>query len=824
MFINLANRDGLIQYIGWFESYELDNDRGRELYSNIVLELADFDFYEAIRTISPPISAKEILAFWKTMAEISGTLASIHTVTIGSHQYLTWHGDIKPENILRVNDRFKLADPGEASMRLKSTGTTGDQRTRATGGTRTYADPEKAAYLDGRGSKKPEVPQTSDVWSLGCVLSIAATYVVLGTQGVLIFNKLRQEAIFGISEDSSDAFHDGKAVLEEVRHWHDYLREAARGNDVYTSAVLDMVDEHMLVEKDRWSAGTICQRFEELFKSTQSGVSRVPQSLHDLLQRIDLQSEQDYLHSGITKVNPGDVTKHKLRATKLPSAEVEFESREKLLEQPIQPVAQRSLHSRNSATISHPIAQSSVARDPRIAPSNEPKTSQTSTQSAYPDWHTTHRSPITVWQVRTALDKKGKGFKPSMGSFSSLISKQPRTVKGKDISDNLEQLDRRLETEFKNRDIVYLVDNGTTMVPHWAQVTYLLEVLVWRSLGYDDNGMELYFTNPDTNPKATIGGSQQLKHFRRAMELANPAVAKSPAEVVETTIVPELTRIINSYTRAKTSKSPPRKKTIIILTDGIWKGMRMEHTIDVYLKSTFNELKDLHGDLSYIPPGKSHEQVDISKIRPVTIQFVRFGYDQNAIERLRRLDDDMRYYGCPDLIDTEPAGGDIYKMFLGSLCQDIDGHPGIERQSSYTSQQSSLPPQSNPQSPLDYGPAGAPRTPTRASHRASQASPVHDQPSPSTMPHHELPASPGDPNSPYFHIPVQRSSTIKVTNPTSSHTSMPSDHTGSIWPPYSHEDTEHGQSPVTPMSPSSSSPPIAPSQSTRQRPYGYKPH
>ncbi|EFQ30215.1 uncharacterized protein GLRG_05359 [Colletotrichum graminicola M1.001] len=533
MFINLENKDGLIQYIGWFESHERD-DGGLEFYSNIVLELADFDFYEAIRTISPPISAKEILGFWKTIAEISGALASIHTVTIGGHQYLTWHGDIKPENILRVNDRFKLADPGEARMRLKSIGTTGDQRTRATGGTRTYADPEKAAYLDGRSSKKPEVSQTSDVWSLGCVLSIAATYVVLGTQGVLIFNKLRQEAIFRVKEDLSDAFHDGETVLEEVRHWHDYLREAARGSDVYTSAVLDMVDKHMLVEKDRWSARMICERFEELFDSTKSEVSRVPRSLHDLLQRIDLQSEQrfDYLHSGIRKVDPDDMAKQKLRVSELPPADVEFESREKLLGQPIQPVAQRSLHSRDLSNISHPIAHNSV-------------------------------------------------------------------------------------------------------------------VLVWRSLGYDDNGMELYFTNPDTNPKATMWGSQQLKHFTKAMELANPAVTKFPAEVVETAIVPELTRIINSYTRAKTSKSPPRKKTIIILTDGIWKGMKMEHTIDVYLKSTFNELKDLHGDLSYIPPGKSHEQADISKIRPVTIQFVQFGDDQDAKERLRRLDDDMRLYGCP---------------------------------------------------------------------------------------------------------------------------------------------------------------------------------
>ncbi|KAK2056910.1 hypothetical protein LY76DRAFT_517425 [Colletotrichum caudatum] len=546
MFQNLHNTGGMIQYIGWFTCYEPDVHGGLELYSNIVLELADFDFYEAIRKESPPISANEILGFWKTMAEISVALACIHDVTIENRDYLTWHGDIKPENILRVNGRFKLADPGEARMRLKSIGT-GDQKTKATGGTRTYAEPEKFAYLDGLSSQKPEVSKTSDVWSLGCVLSIAATYVVLGTQGVLIFNQLRREAIFGSTGNSSDTFHDGKAVLAEVRHWHDYLREAARRNDAYTSAVLDMVDKHMLVEKDRWEAKMICQRFKELLDSTKPGASRVPRSLHNLLQGIDLQSEQrfDYVHSGIRKVDPDNMAKQIRQVPSLPPADVEFKSRESLLEQPIQPVAQRSqnrtapsFHSQNLSNISYPAERNSV---------------------------------------------------------------------------------------------------------------HILHVLTWRSLGYDDNGMELYFTNPDTNPKATIreSRSQQLKHFKRAMELAEPVDTKFPAEVVETTIVPELTRIINSYTRAKTSKSPPRKKTIIVLTDGIWKGMKMEHTIDVYLRSAFNELKDLHGDLSYIPPGKYQAQVEISEIRPVTIQFVQFGDDQDAIERLRRLDDDMKLYGCP---------------------------------------------------------------------------------------------------------------------------------------------------------------------------------
>ncbi|GJC96688.1 protein kinase domain-containing protein [Colletotrichum higginsianum] len=381
-----------------------------------------------------------------------------------------------------------------------------------------------------------------------------------------------------------------------------------------------MVDDYMLVKKDRWSAKKICLQFDKLFGSTEPEESQVPKDLHTLLQRIDLQSEQMHQKSGLRRR-----AKQLPQVPNLPPADVEFESRRILLEQAIQPVAQRS-------------------RDRMVLPAHSRTRTSSTTQP--PDSPVKPRETITAWQVRTELMKTGMRFRPNLKSFSSLFKPKPVPVKGKNMS---EHLDQRLEVEFKNRDIVYLIDNGTTMASHWLQVTHLLEVLVWRSLGYDDNGMELYFTDPDTDPRATVTESclQQVEDFTKAMMFAQPDEPKSPTQAVNTTIVPELARIINRYTRAKASKRPPRKKTIIILTDGIWNGMQMEHTIDIYLRSIIHELRDLHGDLSYIQPGKSQEQVDISTIRPVTIQFVQFGHDMNAVERLRRLDDDMRLYGCP---------------------------------------------------------------------------------------------------------------------------------------------------------------------------------
>ncbi|KAJ0340081.1 hypothetical protein COL922a_003717 [Colletotrichum nupharicola] len=221
-------------------------------------------------------------------------------------------------------------------------------------------------------------------------------------------------------------------------------------------------------------------------------------------------------------------------------------------------------------------------------------------------------------------------------------------MKGKTATTpELAALDSKIEREFKNRDIVYLVDNGSSMVNHWEEATHLLEVLVWRSLGYDDNGMELYFTDPDTDPSAKVKESrnQTLKEFTDAMKAAEPKTRRG-SEVL-TTIQPKLERIINQYSRAKASKTEPRKKTIIVLTDGIWKRTHNEFTLDTYLMSTLSSLRDLHGDLAYYERGQSTGPCDIAEIRPVTIQFVQFGDDPRAANRLRRLDDDLKFLGYP---------------------------------------------------------------------------------------------------------------------------------------------------------------------------------
>jgi hypothetical protein len=121
--------------------------------------------------------------------------------------------------------------------------------------------------------------QNIDSWSLGCVLSLAATWMVLGYQGNLQFWFIRKEAIGALRKSPShgtlpvanDAFHDGSEVLQVVKDWHDLLRVSLRGMDNITAKVLDLVDERLLIgdPDSRAHSDELCERLEVISSEAQ---------------------------------------------------------------------------------------------------------------------------------------------------------------------------------------------------------------------------------------------------------------------------------------------------------------------------------------------------------------------------------------------------------------------------------------------------------------------------------------------------------------------------------------------------------------------------
>lgn len=143
-----------------------------------------------------------------------------------------------------------------------------------------------------RGSKKEAITLGSDIWSLGCVFSVAATYVVLGKEGVKQYRELRKNARrpYGEQSVSSDDFHDTKAVLNEVADWHKYLRLCLRISDPYTSRILDLVDNKMLTTPGdrRINAVAVNEEMLDIIAdgNTTLGPTEIPNSIEKFLSRL----------------------------------------------------------------------------------------------------------------------------------------------------------------------------------------------------------------------------------------------------------------------------------------------------------------------------------------------------------------------------------------------------------------------------------------------------------------------------------------------------------------------------------------------------------
>jgi serine/threonine protein kinase len=148
-------------------------------------------------------------------------------------------------------------------------------------------------------SKQIHVPRSIDIWSLGCVFSVAASWVVLGAQGIKQFTCVRQRAISKahdsnsctkLGEPKGDHFHDGTEVLQDVIYWHNHLRKACRGTDTITSQMLDLVDRKMLRgnAKERIEASKLCEEMGQILsKSHEATQDSLPESLKEALIQMD---------------------------------------------------------------------------------------------------------------------------------------------------------------------------------------------------------------------------------------------------------------------------------------------------------------------------------------------------------------------------------------------------------------------------------------------------------------------------------------------------------------------------------------------------------
>jgi len=158
-----------------------------------------------------------------------------------------------------------------------------------------------------RSKKDYPVSQRVDTWSLGCVFSLAATWVILGYGGIQQFQSVRNDAVkaarieaiesnarsenplpvaeLQISSVNDDSFHDGKEVLTDVTQWHKVLRASLRKTDTITEQVLDVVDGIMFrPEADRARAKHVCNALNQIIDSF--GSSTLPSETKEIQKKL----------------------------------------------------------------------------------------------------------------------------------------------------------------------------------------------------------------------------------------------------------------------------------------------------------------------------------------------------------------------------------------------------------------------------------------------------------------------------------------------------------------------------------------------------------
>ena len=150
------------------------------------------------------------------------------------------------------------------------------------------------------------VTQKIDIWSFGCVLSIAATWVAGGYSAIRDFTRVRRKSLDSTNKhDASpsglppgDLFHDGNCVLGDVTEWHKLLRGTLRRTDPITDGVLDLIDQRMLLQSPeaRIDAHELCKKLGQLLESCpQESSSPMSSRLQSALLEIDEQADANPL-------------------------------------------------------------------------------------------------------------------------------------------------------------------------------------------------------------------------------------------------------------------------------------------------------------------------------------------------------------------------------------------------------------------------------------------------------------------------------------------------------------------------------------------------
>jgi hypothetical protein len=135
----------------------------------------------------------------------------------------------------------------------------------------------------------------------------------------------------------------------------------------------------------------------------------------------------------------------------------------------------------------------------------------------------------------------------------------------------------------------------------------------------DKDGLDLDYTCGETNRVSGATNWNIRKVFRQSINKARSELDPSD----KTDMAETLARIFDVYMRGTLQK----RQTIIILTDGLWEGSKDWTAVEKEIAQHINAMREKLGRREH---------------RWFTIQFISFGQNRAALDRLRDLDDKLR--------------------------------------------------------------------------------------------------------------------------------------------------------------------------------------
>ncbi|KAI2605497.1 kinase-like domain-containing protein [Hypoxylon fragiforme] len=210
-----------------------------------------------------------------------------------------------------------------------------------------------------------------------------------------------------------------------------------------------------------------------------------------------------------------------------------------------------------------------------------------------------------------------------------------------------------LQERIKGRDQIFLIDDSKSMkTEHQTDCEKTFTALSYIAKRIDDNEIDLFFTSHPS----------KMYHNRKTSRLLTDVqehyhYSDSGPSMMEDSMSQAINYIDKQFSNIifKLNLKPPPRITLFVLTDGKW------------------------GDAEGTVPGIEEEIKRLIKTvqsnnlgrTSVAIQFIRFGDDYKAMERLSQLDDFGKSLDW-DIVDTKAHTDHVPDMFIGSIDNGVD--------------------------------------------------------------------------------------------------------------------------------------------------------